>query len=245
MPHRSAPLSASPPAAALQAVPAWDDLRGLLDRASDVVYRYRLRPTAGFDYVSAGSRRVTGYTPEEHYADPGLILGLVHRDDRPLVRTLLEQGASDLPTVVRWVRKDGSVSWMELRTTSIRDVRGEVTALEAVAREMHDPTAGTGPSIRVLGDVRIDLERSRVFVAGEPLRLTPAEFRVFVLLTDRAGSVVSRRAIIEALWDSPHIGAGRVCEVHISTLRRKLERDPPRPRRIETVRGRGYRFIPA
>lgn len=221
----------------------WGEVTDLLDRAADVVFRYRVQPRVGFEYVSGAVRRVSGYTPAELYADPGLLLGLVHRDDRAVLCELLERGATQLPTVLRWVRKDGTVIWIELRAISIRAADGSVVALEAIAREVEDPTFGVGPAVRILGDLRIDLYRSRVVVAGVPVRLTPAEFRVLAILTDNPGRVVARSTIVEALWDSSHDGNGRAIEVHISALRRKIERDPADPRRIETARGRGYRFM--
>lgn len=60
-------------------------LEELADRALDIIFRYRLRPTRGFDYVSAAATRVTGYTPEEHYANPDLGFKLVppERPQRP------------------------------------------------------------------------------------------------------------------------------------------------------------------
>jgi DNA-binding response OmpR family regulator len=97
--------------------------------------------------------------------------------------------------------------------------------------------------VRVLGDIRIDLDRGRVLIGGSSVRLTPSEFRLLVLLTDQPGRTMSRATIMEALWNSSHIGSGRTCEVHISKLRGKIERDPGRPPRIETVRGKGYRFV--
>ena len=99
-----------------------------------------------------------------------------------------------------------------------------------------------GGELRVLGDVRIDLDRGRVLVGGSQARLTPSEFRLLVLLTEQPGRTVSRAMIMEALWNSVHVGGGRACEVHISKLRAKIERHAREPLRIETVRGQGYRF---
>src|ERR671933_242536 len=58
--------------------------RRLLEQVPDLVYRYRLQPDPGFEYVSPSSTAVIGYTPEEHYADPELGWRIVHPDDRPL-----------------------------------------------------------------------------------------------------------------------------------------------------------------
>src|SRR5689334_1531278 len=94
------------------------DLFRLLDRAPDVVFRYRLRPP-GYDFVNRAITRITGFAPDELYADPESALKLVHKDDRPLVEDLLARGTGRVPIVVRWLRKDGSVVWIEQRTTPV------------------------------------------------------------------------------------------------------------------------------
>jgi two-component system response regulator RegX3 len=50
---------------------------------------------------------------------------------------------------------------------------------------------------------------------------------------------------MQHLWDSSHVGDEHACEVHISNLRRKIERDPAAPERLLTVRGFGYKLVPA
>ena len=57
--------------------------------------------------------------------------------------------------------------------------------------------------------------------------------------------VVSRRELMQHLWASEHVGDEHACEVHISNLRRKIERDPSQPERLVTVRGSGYKLVAA
>jgi two-component system response regulator RegX3 len=57
--------------------------------------------------------------------------------------------------------------------------------------------------------------------------------------------VISRRELMQHLWASEHVGDEHACEVHISNLRRKIERDPSQPQRLVTVRGLGYKLVPA
>jgi DNA-binding response OmpR family regulator len=54
--------------------------------------------------------------------------------------------------------------------------------------------------------------------------------------------VFTRRQIMERLWGSSHTGDEHTCEVHVSSLRRKIEGDPGSPRRVVTVRGTGYKL---
>ncbi len=220
-------------------------LEQLADRALDIIYRYRLKPTRGFEYVSAAATRITGYTPEEHYADPDLGLRLVHPDDRHVLLAVMSEPPSPAPLPLRWIRKDGTLIWTEQRNTPVYDENGDLVALEGIAREIEDPTREPGETVRIIGALRINLALQRVIVDGRVVHLTPSEFRLLALLTRRAGSVVSADEIMRHLWQSSHAGTRHSCETHISTLRRKIERDPRFPERILTVRGRGYTFAAA
>jgi DNA-binding response OmpR family regulator len=84
--------------------------------------------------------------------------------------------------------------------------------------------------------------RHEASVDGEPKRLTPSEFKLLLLLAGEPERVFSRREIMQHLWDSEYVGDQRACDIHISNLRQKLERDPARPERIVTVRGVGYKL---
>jgi len=111
--------------------------RLLAEQASDIIYRYRFTPTPGFEYVSPAATLITGYTPEEHYADPYLGLKLVHPDDRQLLETFVQSPSSvGDPIILRWRRKDGTLIWTEQRNVPIYDEKGNLVAIEGVAREI-------------------------------------------------------------------------------------------------------------
>jgi len=107
------------------------------ENVQDIAYRYRLRPQQGFEYMSPSASAITGHTPEEHYADPGLGARLVFPQDRPAVGTdpALESAVAST-FLARWVQKDGAVLWTEQRNTAVRDELGTVIAIEGVAREI-------------------------------------------------------------------------------------------------------------
>lgn len=65
--------------------------RRLAENAQDIIYRYRLQPERGFEYVNPAVTAITGYTPEEHYADPDLNLKIVYPDDRIALKWILEE----------------------------------------------------------------------------------------------------------------------------------------------------------
>jgi DNA-binding response OmpR family regulator len=98
-------------------------------------------------------------------------------------------------------------------------------------------------SIKDVGGLRIDFIRHQVLVDGGSVELTPSEFRLLELFVDQPERVFTREQIMEHLWRTPFVGDTRACDVHISNLRRKVERDPRRPQRIATVRGIGYKFV--
>jgi two-component system response regulator RegX3 len=101
-----------------------------------------------------------------------------------------------------------------------------------------------GATVRKVGGVVIDLTRHEVRVDDKPVALTPSEFRILTLLSERPEYVFSRREIMQYLWHSSHVGDQHACEVHISNLRRKIEADSENPSRLLTVRGFGYKLVP-
>ena len=120
-----------------------------------------------------------------------------------------------------------------------------LSRVRAILRRRELDRAGGGSTVRNLGGLHIDLGRHEVLVDGERVHLTLSEFKVLSLLAEQPDSVVSRRELMQHLWASEHVGDEHACEVHISNLRRKIERDPSQPERLLTVRGSGYKLVPA
>ena len=126
---------------------------------------------------------------------------------------------------------------------SVRELLGRVRA-QLRRRELDRALTVEGGSSSIeAGDVSIDLARHLVTVRGEPVNLTRSEFQVLRLLADRPGQVFSRLEIMEELWQSEFSGDVRACDVHISNLRQKIERDPQDPELVVTVRGIGYKLV--
>jgi two-component system response regulator RegX3 len=94
----------------------------------------------------------------------------------------------------------------------------------------------------VIGGLTLDPMRHRVSVDGVDVDLTPSEFKVLALLAREPGRVFSRREIMQDLWESRYVGDQRACDIHVSNLRHKIERDPQRPERLLTIRGVGYKL---
>jgi two-component system response regulator RegX3 len=117
-----------------------------------------------------------------------------------------------------------------------------VSRVRAILRRRELDRRGDAAGAVEVGGIRLDLVRHRVVVDGRTLDLTPSEFRILALLASEPDRVFTRRQIMEHLWASPYVGDERACDVHVSNLRRKVERDPGNPERIVTVREVGYRL---
>src|SRR5213592_518171 len=124
---------------------------------------------------------------------------------------------------------------------SVRELLGRVRA-QLRRRELDRSSSASEAKTIEAGSVRIDLGRHLVTIRGEPVNLTRSEFQVLRLLAERPGQVFSRLEIMEELWQSEFSGDVRACDVHISNLRQKIERDPQEPELVMTVRGVGYRL---
>jgi DNA-binding response OmpR family regulator len=90
--------------------------------------------------------------------------------------------------------------------------------------------------------VTLDSRARRVWLAERELDLSPKEFDLLAVLTRHAGAVVTREHLIDEVWDEHWFGPTKTLDMHVSSLRRKLDDDPGNPRFISTVRRVGYRF---
>lgn len=113
--------------------------------------------------------------------------------------------------------------------------------VRAILRRRELDRVGVTGTLKV-GSLELDPYSHRVLVEGEARELTPSEFKLLALMGSQPERVFTRRELMEHLWDSRYVGDQRACDIHISNLRRKLERNPSEPTRIVTVRGVGYKL---
>ncbi|MBI5283996.1 MAG: PAS domain S-box protein [Chloroflexi bacterium] len=111
--------------------------RLLVENARDVVYRLRLGPPRAFDYMSPAVTRITGFTPEDYYADPTLSRRQTHPDDTSFADAIVASPrALEEPFAVHVVAQDGAMSWLEFHNTPVLDDGGAVVAIEGIARDV-------------------------------------------------------------------------------------------------------------
>lgn len=112
--------------------------------------------------------------------------------------------------------------------------------IRALLRRRDLDREGTPPARLRAAGIDVDLAARTVAVEGHEIRVTPAEFDVLALLMRAPGRAFTREAIMDAIGHGPFRVSPRVVDVHIANLRRKLEANPNRPRRLLTLRGHGY-----
>ena len=109
----------------------------LADNAADIIFRYDFVPTMGLRYINPAVEVNTGYTPADCYADPQLMLTMVHPDDAARMAEMMQSlKPPDEPMLMRWIGKDGVTRWMECRMVPVRDAEGRLLAVEGITRDV-------------------------------------------------------------------------------------------------------------
>ena len=97
-------------------------------------------------------------------------------------------------------------------------------------------------AVYAVGGLSIDDEQKEVTVDGEPVRLTPIEYNILLLLVKNQGKVFSIDQIYESIWNEEALGADNTVAVHIRHIREKIEINPKDPRYLKVVWGVGYKI---
>jgi len=141
--------------------------------------------------------------------------------------------------------KDGDLDEAEALDTGADDYLRKPFSFPVLVARVHAllrrASLGDPAPLRV-GDLRLDLRARRAVRGKAVVPLTAREFELLTFFVRRAGRVVSKQEILAGVWDDAFEGDPNVVEVYVARLRRKLD-EPGGPRRIETVRGMGYRLV--
>lgn len=118
-----------------------------------------------------------------------------------------------------------------------------ISRSNALLRRTHRSHAYTGHSQLVCGELLLDVDAHKVLAAGKELDLTYKEFKLLQMLMENPDYALSRAQLFQEVWDSDFFGETRTVDVHMQTLRQKLEQaQPGMSAIIETVRSVGYRL---
>lgn len=118
---------------------------------------------------------------------------------------------------------------------------GELLARIRVALRHAAKTEGGDAQFSV-GELKVDLSRRQVFVAGNEVHLTPIEYRLLATLVKHAGRVLTHRQLLREVWGPNASDQTQYLRVYMGQLRHKLEQNSSRPRYLLTEPGVGYRL---
>lgn len=173
--------------------------RLIAEHTSDIIFRLKLRPERRFDYLSPGVAQLLGRTPEEVYADPGLLERTLLPDDRGLGEEIVSGRYNfEKPFTLRWRRGRQDVVWTEQRAAGTYDDEGRLTAIDGIARDvteqkvmeqrlkyvsLHDPLTGLYNRAYFEEELR-RLERSS---SDRPVSIISADVNGLKLINDSMG----------------------------------------------------------
>ncbi len=199
----------------------------------------------GFDVERARTGATALAVGADAYEVILLDLGLPDIDGFELCRRL--RAASNVPILVVTARGEevDRVVGLELgaddyvvKPFGIRELVARIRAVLRRTGTGAEPAEPAEMATVQLGSLGIDLRQRRVTVDGEEIALTRKEYDLLALLASDPGSVHTREAILETVWDPHWYGPSKTLDVHVASLRRKLGT----PELIETVRGVGFRL---
>jgi DNA-binding response OmpR family regulator len=171
-------------------------------------------------------------------------LGLPDLDGTELLRMI--RAVSEVPIIVITARgaDDVVVRTLDSGADDYLVKPFSVAQLEARVRALlrRGSAADSDETLQV-GDLRIDAAAREATLEGRALDLSPKEFDLLRVLAERAGEVVSKRALMAEVWREPYGGAERTVDVHLSWLRNKLGETAQDPRYLRTVHGVGVKLV--
>ena len=113
--------------------------------------------------------------------------------------------------------------------------------IEALLRRSPAPAPPDGESAR-FGDIRIDFRAAQVFRGNRAIELSALEYKLLKYFVQNRGALLSRDELLDKVWGYDATPATRTVDVHVATLRQKIEANPSHPELIRTVHRLGYRF---
>jgi DNA-binding response OmpR family regulator len=200
----------------------------------------------GFDVDVAGTGPDGVARARERDADLIILdLMLPGFDGYRVIRTLRGDGI-ETPILVLTARGEEADKVKGLRLGADDYVTKPFGAMELLARVdallRRSRLSAPAPVLDRFGEVEVNRMARTVKRRGDSVALTPKEFDLLVALMDRAGAVVPRSDLLNAVWGYHQDVSTRTVDIHVSELRAKLEPNPAQPVHIITVRKTGYRF---
>jgi DNA-binding response OmpR family regulator len=200
------------------------------------------------DLLSAGTGKEALELVERESPDLVLLdVGLPDMDGFKVLEEL--RFFSDVPVIMLTARDDtiDKVKGLELGAddyvTKPFNHLELLARIKAVLRRLDmPPPKSRAPSFRS-GDLEMDFAAQEVRVKGQPVRLTPTEYKLLYHLVRNAGRTLPHGTLLAKVWGREYLDEVDYLRVYVRRLRDKLGDDPEKPRHIRTERGLGYRFL--
>jgi two-component system alkaline phosphatase synthesis response regulator PhoP len=174
-----------------------------------------------------------------------LDLALPRRNGLDVCRDLRREGV-DTPILMLTARSDLTDKVVGLKLGADDYLTKPFEMMELLARVeallRRSGRALAGPGAYAFGDVRVDFRKAEVFRSGAAVTLSALEYKLLAYLIERRGVVLSRDELLDRVWGYDATPTTRTVDVHVASLRQKIEPNPAKPRWILTVHGLGYRF---
>ena len=168
------------------------------------------------------------------------------------IRTTLKvRETSSIPIIILSAKSEDSDKILGLNIGADDYLSKPFNPLELVARvksqlrrytQLGNMNQGSNENVYKCGGLTIIDDTKEVFVDDEPIKLTPIEYNILLLLTKNAGKVFSIDEIYKQIWNEEAIGADNTVAVHIRHIREKIEINPREPRYLKVVWGDGYKI---
>ena len=168
------------------------------------------------------------------------------------IRTTLKvRETSSIPIIILSAKSEDSDKILGLNIGADDYLSKPFNPLELVARvksqlrrytQLGNLNQSSNENVYKCGGLTINDDTKEVFVDDEPIKLTPIEYNILLLLTKNAGKVFSIDEIYKQIWNEEAIGADNTVAVHIRHLREKIEINPREPRYLKVVWGVGYKI---
>ena len=168
------------------------------------------------------------------------------------IRTTLKvRETSSIPIIILSAKSEDSDKILGLNIGADDYLSKPFNPLELVARvksqlrrytQLGNLSQGSNENVYKCGGLTINDDTKEVFVDDEPIKLTPIEYNILLMLTKNAGKVFSIDEIYKQIWNEEAIGADNTVAVHIRHIREKIEINPREPRYLKVVWGVGYKI---
>ncbi len=217
----------------------------------DPQIRRFLRATLGAE----GYRFQEAVTAEEaltlaaaHHPDLILLdLGLPDRDGLDVIKQVRQWSQAPILVLSARGQENDKIAALDLGADDYVAkpfAVGELLARIRAALRRSSAMVGDLPgTVFQFGHVEVDLDKRVVKVEGKEVHLTPNEYKMLQVLIKHAGKVLTQRQLLNEVWGPNSTEQAQYLRVYIAQLRRKLERDPARPKHLQTEPGVGYRLV--